>query len=76
MTRPARWWVLSPLDGAVHLLGPEVEHPPGVFPARCGHLLPTTVLQYDQPPPGSPCEDCRQIFVADFTTLRPRPAPG
>jgi hypothetical protein len=30
---------------------------------RCGHLLPMAVRQRDQPPPGPPCEPCRQIFL-------------
>jgi hypothetical protein len=67
MTRSARW-ALSPMDACVHLMVPTGEHPPGVLPARCGHLLPTVVHQHDQPPPGTPCKHCRLIFLADFAT--------
>jgi hypothetical protein len=35
--------------------------------ARCGQVLPTDVTVYDQPPPGSPCEPCRLMFLQDFT---------
>lgn len=64
MIRATRW-AISPLDCAVHLLMREGDHPLGVFQARCGHLLPTVVHQRDQPPPGTSCEDCRLIFLAD-----------
>jgi hypothetical protein len=73
VSRAARWWVISPLDRAVHLLVPEGEHPRGVLTARCGHRLPTAAHQHDQPPPGPPCEPCRVSFLADFTTAQ---APG
>jgi hypothetical protein len=65
VTRAARRWVVSPLDFCVHLL-PEGGHLSGGLTARCGHQLPTAVHQLDQPPPGSPCEGCRLIFLADF----------
>lgn len=61
-----RRWALSPLDHHVHLLDQ-----PGGLTARCGHLLLTDVHQLDQPPPGPPCESCRQIFIADFA-ITPR----
>jgi hypothetical protein len=67
VTGSARWAV-SPRDFCVHLLLLEGGHLPGVLKARCGHLLPAAVHQHDQPPPGPPCEPCRQIFLADFTT--------
>jgi hypothetical protein len=35
--------------------------------ARCGHALPADVIEHDQPPPGSPCEPCRLMFLEDFT---------
>lgn len=70
------WWAVSPVDSCVHLLVREGEHLTGVVQARCGVLLPTDVPQLDQPPPGPPCEPCRQIFIADFTTTRSRPAAG
>jgi hypothetical protein len=63
--RAARRWVVSPLDSCVHLL-PEGSHLSSGLTARCGHLLPTAVHQLDQPPPGSPCEGCRLILLADF----------
>jgi hypothetical protein len=65
VTHAARRWVVSPLDFCVHLL-PEGGHLSGGLTARCGHQLPTAVHQLDQPPPGSPCEGCRLIFLADF----------
>jgi hypothetical protein len=86
VTRLARWWALSPLDRTVHLLAPQDAH--GGLTARCGHLLPTVVHQLDQSPPGSPCEDCRLIFLADCAlhaaaaqladalTARPRSRPA
>jgi hypothetical protein len=63
VTRETIRWAVSPLDFCVHLL-PEASA--GVLTARCGHLLPTGVSNYDQPPPGPPCEDCRLILLADF----------
>jgi hypothetical protein len=81
-------WAISPLDYTVHLLVSEGDQPLGVLQARCGHLLPTVVHQLDQPPPGSPCEDCRLIFLADCAlhaaaaqladalTARPRSRPA
>jgi hypothetical protein len=63
VTRAPRRWAVSPLDFCVHLL-PEASA--GVLTARCGHLVPTGVSNYDQPPPGPPCEDCRLILLADF----------
>ncbi|HEY3894840.1 MAG TPA: hypothetical protein VGL88_05665 [Pseudonocardiaceae bacterium] len=62
-----RWWALEPQTLAVHLL--DGEYRTGALRARCGHLLSTTVARCDQPPPGTPCEDCRRIFIADFTNL-------
>jgi hypothetical protein len=53
----------------VHLL-PEASA--GVLTARCGHLLLTGVSNYDQPPPGPPCENCRLILLADFTQRQAR----
>jgi hypothetical protein len=35
--------------------------------ARCGQVLPTDVIEHDQPPPGPPCEPCRLMFLEDFT---------
>jgi hypothetical protein len=35
--------------------------------ARCGQVLPTDVIEHDQPQPGSPCEPCRLMFLQDFT---------
>ncbi|MGH3841487.1 MAG: hypothetical protein ACRDS0_08615 [Pseudonocardiaceae bacterium] len=69
MTQPARWWALSPLDHQVHLLVCQDGHPASGGPhrARCGHLVPT-VTPHDQPPPGTPYESCRQLFITDFTT--------
>lgn len=64
----ARRWAVSPVDCRVHLL-PEGAHPPGGLTARCGHQLPTAVLQYDQPPPGTPCEGCRLVFLGDLASL-------
>jgi hypothetical protein len=65
VTRPARW-ATSPLDSDIHLLDRDGPH--GEVTARCGQLLPTDTRVYDQPPPGPPCEDCRVIYLADFTT--------
>jgi hypothetical protein len=39
-------------------------------PADYGALRASAAHRHDQPPPGSPCERCRLIFVADFTTPR------
>lgn len=74
----ARCWATSPVDHAVHLLACDGDdHPTGALLARCGALLATDVAQLDQPPPGPPCEHCRQLFVADFvTTRRLRPVAG
>ncbi|MGH3767946.1 MAG: hypothetical protein ACRDS0_10105 [Pseudonocardiaceae bacterium] len=68
MSHPARWRVLSPLDHQVHLLVCEDGDPAasGAHRARCGHLVPTAI-PHDQPPPGTPCESCRQLFLVDFT---------
>jgi hypothetical protein len=65
VTISARRWAVSPVDSCVHLL-PDGEHLPGALMARCGHLVPTEVHQYDQPPPRPPCEGCRLTFLADF----------
>jgi hypothetical protein len=43
--------------------------------ARCGHALPTDVIEHDQPPPGSPCEPCRLMFLEDFTASRTHSGP-
>ncbi|MGH3840728.1 MAG: hypothetical protein ACRDS0_04655 [Pseudonocardiaceae bacterium] len=69
MTRqdPARW-ALSPLDTRVHMVTLTVKRSKRVLTARCGHLLPTATHDYDQPPPGAPCERCRLLFLADFAT--------
>lgn len=66
-------WALSPLDTRVHMVTPTVKRSQGVLTARCGHLLPTATHDYDQPPPGAPCERCRLLFLADFATA---PAPS
>lgn len=58
-----RWWALSPLNNAVHLL--RSGHPPGALTGRCGHLLPAATRAHDQPPPGSPCEPCRLALLSD-----------
>ncbi len=68
VTRPARW-ALSPLDSSVHLLSGAGQLP-GELDARCGARLPAAAIQRDQPPPGPPCEDCRQIFLADAEAPR------
>jgi hypothetical protein len=34
--------------------------------ARCGQVLPTDVIEHDQPSSGSPCEPCRLMFLEDF----------
>ncbi len=65
-----RWWAFSVLDHSVHLL--MSQGPSGGLTARCGHLLPPDTHRCDQPPPGPPCENCRLIFVAEFTTPRSR----
>ncbi|MGH3896699.1 MAG: hypothetical protein ACRDTA_00305 [Pseudonocardiaceae bacterium] len=76
VTRP-RWWAVSPLDGAVHLVPEGGAHPPGGLNASCGAVLPVAAIQHDQPPPGPPCESCRVLFLADFTaTPSTRPAAG
>ncbi len=69
MTRPdpARW-ALSSLDTRVHMVTPTLKRSQGDLTARCGHLLPTATHDYDQPPPGAPCERCRLLFLADFAT--------
>lgn len=54
-----RWAVSGP---CVHL-APEGGELPGE--ARCGEPLPAQAQQFDQPPPGSPCERCRLIFITD-----------
>lgn len=67
VTSSARRWAMCPVDFCVHLLVSEGGHVSGGLMARCGHLLPTTVNQHDQPPPGPTCERCNLIFLADFT---------
>lgn len=77
--RPActRWWAVSPLDGTVHLVPEGGNHPRGGLDARCGAVLPVAAIKHDQPPPGPPCESCRVLFLADFTTIpSTRPAAG
>lgn len=64
MTGTTRW-AMSRLDFCVHLLVPAAGHSTDVLTARCGRLLPMSVTQHDQPPPGPPCERCRLIFLAD-----------
>lgn len=70
MTRRARWWAVSPVRHPVHLLDQR-----GVLPARCGHLLPIVVYQYDQPPPGPPRERCRQISLRTSPPKNPGRPP-
>lgn len=64
---PARWrcprWI-----PAWHMVTPTVQRSQGDLTARCGHLLPTATHDYDQPPPGAPCERCGLLFLADFAT--------
>lgn len=52
------WW--ATVGGEVHLL----QSPNGVR-ARCGLLLPTDAMAYDQPPAGELCQLCRLSYVAD-----------
>lgn len=54
--------MLSPIDGAVHLLA--ASGVPGVLAARCGHLLPPTVA-CGYPPQGNACEGCRVPLISD-----------
>jgi hypothetical protein len=63
LTRFAR----STRDSCVHVVAPAGEHSMDGLMARCGHALPTDVIEHDQPPPGSPCEPCRLMFLEDFT---------
>lgn len=56
-----RRYARSPIDGEVHLLaGSDVS---GGFQARCSAVIPAGVLQFDQPPFGSPCERCRVSLI-------------
>jgi hypothetical protein len=57
-------WAMSHWDSRVHLLTEE-QVLAGVLTARCGFSLPTDTHRHDQPPPGSPCERCRRIFIMD-----------
>jgi hypothetical protein len=57
-------WAMSHWDSRVHLLTEE-QVLAGVLTARCGLPLPTDAHRHDQPPPGSPCECCRLIFIMD-----------
>ena len=63
LTRFAR----STRDGCVHVVAPAGEHSTDGLTARCGQVLPTEVIEHDQPLPGPPCEPCRLMFLEDFT---------
>jgi hypothetical protein len=63
LTRFAR----STRDSCVHVVAPAGEHSADGLTARCGQVLPTDVIEHDQPPPGPPCEPCRLMFLQDFT---------
>ncbi|MCA1704476.1 MAG: hypothetical protein LC808_14935 [Actinobacteria bacterium] len=69
VTRSTRW-ALSKQDFCVHLVAPPTEPRASILIARCGHPLPPGTHQHDQPPPGPPCERCRLIFLADFSSHR------
>lgn len=46
MSDPTQW-AISPTDGRTHTLLPVDDRPPGMFQARCGHLLPWEVTQHE-----------------------------
>lgn len=73
--RSARW-ALSKQDFCVHLLPSEGKRPADVVVARCGHEMVAEVHEYDQPPPGPPCECCRLIFLADVAAVHERTRHG
>jgi hypothetical protein len=74
MIRSTRW-ALSKKDLCVHLIPPASERPADAVSARCGHEMPADAHDYDQPPPGPPCERCRLIFLTDFAA-KPSPSQG
>lgn len=56
--RPPQW-VISPLDTMTHLLPPLGYEPCwGVYRAYCGHLLPSFVVRFEQPPQRLHCPEC------------------
>ncbi|MGH3719849.1 MAG: hypothetical protein ACRDRI_13630 [Pseudonocardiaceae bacterium] len=58
MSRPARWGVSS-LDWRSHAVDEDVDHPYGVYIARCGQGLFMGATLYDEPPPaGWMCLPC------------------
>jgi hypothetical protein len=65
----------STRDSCVHVVAPAGEHSMDGLTARCGHALPTDVIEHDQPPPGSPCEPCRLMFLEDFAASRTHSEP-
>ena len=60
-------FVRSTRDGCVHVLAPAGAQSMDGLMARCGQVLPTEVIEYDQPPPGPSCEPGRLMFLEDFT---------
>jgi hypothetical protein len=65
----ARRYARSPLDGHVHLLTDDPHS--GVPKARCAVEIPADVHQFDQPPLGSPCEECRLSLIAEMAASTP-----
>jgi hypothetical protein len=53
---PPRWG-LSSLDAHAHAIDEDVDHPYGVYVARCGHRLFMGTSLYDEPP-GWICLSC------------------
>jgi hypothetical protein len=87
MSDPTRW-ATSPTDGRMHMLLPVGDRPPGMFQARCGHLLPVEVTQRKRlrgrllcvtclwcsrvPAPVCPCKIPAGRWLRDA----PEPTPG
>jgi hypothetical protein len=74
MNGPTRW-VISPTDGQTHSLRPVSDHPLDVLTARCGHLLPVGVPQYEQLPGWQLCVTCLWCYLVPARMFSPqRPA--
>lgn len=74
MSGPARWAV-SPTDHRTHSLLPEDDHPPGALQARCGHLLPLSVVRHECLPGRLLCVTCMWCCLVPVSVF-PRQIPA
>jgi hypothetical protein len=69
-------WVICPTDGQTHSLLPVGDHSPGMLAARCGHLLPVGVAQYEQLPGWQLCVSCLWRYLVPTGVFPPESPAG